>query len=79
MIILDTGSRRTKTLTLRVDDDLNKLIEKAVKLLGYKSKSDYIRDALVEFLKEFEKRSEVKVSNKKRISRNVRTMPIIYV
>ncbi len=79
MIILDTGSRRTKTLTLRVDDDLNKLIEKAVKLLGYKSKSDYIRDALVEFLREFEKRSEVKVSNKKRISRNVRTMPIIYV
>ncbi len=79
MIILDTGSRRTKTLTLRVDDDLNKLIEKAVKLLGYKSKSDYIRDALVEFLKEFEKRSEVKVSNKKRISRNARTMPIIYV
>ncbi len=79
MIILDTGSRRTKTITLRVDEELNRLVEKAVKLLGYKSKSDYIRDALIEFLREFEKRNEVKVGSKKRVSRNVRSLPIIYV
>ena len=63
MIILDVSSKRTKTLTLRVDSDLNQLIEKAVKVFGYKSKSDYIREAVLEFLAELERRKEISISD----------------
>ena len=78
MIILDVSSKRTKTLTLRVDSDLNRLIEKAVKAFGYKSKSDYIREAVLEFLAELERKKEISISEevKEEIDR---VSSIIYV
>jgi len=78
MIILDISGKRTKTLTLRVDENLNRLIEQAVRIFGYKSKSDYIREAVIEFLAELERRKEISISDevKEEVSR---ISSIIYV
>ncbi len=78
MIILDISGKRTKTLTLRVDENLNRLIEQAVRIFGYKSKSDYIREAVIEFLAELERRKEISISDevKEEVSR---VSSIIYV
>ena len=77
MIILESG-KRTRTLTLRVDESLNKLIEKAVKAFGYRSKSDYIREAVLEFLAELERKKEISISDE--VNEEIdRVSSIIYV
>ncbi len=42
---------RSKTFTLRISRNLDLLIEKACKDLGYASKSDFIRDAISEYIR----------------------------
>ena len=59
MEIIEIYMKQTRTVTLRVSNDLNEKIEKIVKEKGYKSKSDFIRTALNEFLAEYEKMAKV--------------------
>ncbi len=54
-------NRRTKVITLRIEEELNRLIEKAVAMFGYRSKSDYIREAIIEYLTEFEREHELSI------------------
>lgn len=75
--VINIERRRTKTVTLRVDQELNDMLERAVKDLGYRSKSDYMRVALMEFLAEFERVHEIKESS--RISGEQKGPIIIYV
>jgi Arc/MetJ-type ribon-helix-helix transcriptional regulator len=59
MEIIEIDMKQTRTVTLRVSNDLNEKIEKIVKEKGYRSKSDFIRTALNEFLAEYEKITKV--------------------
>ena len=71
-------NRKTKVITLRIEEELNKLIEKAVVMFGYRSKSDYIREAIIEYLAEFEREHEVTIPEE--VEEKIKTIgTIIYV
>ncbi len=57
--IIEIDMKQTRTITLRISRNLNDEIERIVREKGYFSKSDFIRDALNEFLSEFEKSAAV--------------------
>jgi len=59
MKVIEIDMKQTKTITLRISNDLNDEIEKIVREKGYSSKSDFIREALNEFLVGYQKEFDV--------------------
>ena len=57
MFVMELDVRRTRTLTLRIPSGVNDLLEKAYRDLGYSTKSDFIREAVKEYIDEVLKRS----------------------
>ncbi len=55
MRIIEIDMKQTRTITLRISKDLNEEIERIVREKGYGSKSEFIREALNEFLEEYMK------------------------
>jgi len=70
MKVIEIDMKQTKTITLRISNDLNNEIEKIVKEKGYSSKSDFIRAALDEFLMSYQKEFEGLTNEAKSWSRN---------
>ncbi|MEM3948769.1 MAG: ribbon-helix-helix domain-containing protein [Zestosphaera sp.] len=56
MFVMELDARRTRTLTLRVPVGVNERLEKAYRDLGYSTKSDFIREAIIEYINEALKR-----------------------
>jgi len=57
MFVMELDVRRTRTLTLRVPARVNDLLERAYRDLGYPTKSDFIREAVREYIDEVLKKS----------------------
>ncbi len=57
MFVMELDVRRTRTLTLRVPAGVNDLLERAYRDLGYPTKSDFIREAVREYIDEVLKKS----------------------
>lgn len=57
MFVMELDVRRTRTLTLRVPTGINDLLERAYRDLGYSTKSDFIREAVREYIDEVLKKS----------------------
>jgi metal-responsive CopG/Arc/MetJ family transcriptional regulator len=55
MQVIEINMRRTKTITLRVPKNINELLEKTYRSLGYPSKSELIRDAVLEYIEYIER------------------------
>ncbi len=70
MKVIEIDMKQTKTITLRISNDLNNEIEKIVRERGYSSKSDFIRLALDEFLMSYQKELEGLTHEAKSWSRN---------
>lgn len=46
-----------KTISFKLDEDFLREIDEMVKIMGYSNRSDLIRDAITEFIKELESRN----------------------
>lgn len=73
MFVMELDVKRSRTLTLRVPTGINDLLERAYRDLGYPTKSDFIREAVREYIDEVLKKSahnlnlsseRTKISNK---------------
>lgn len=57
MFVMELDMRKTRTLTLRVPRKVNELLEKAYHDLGYPTKSDFVREAVIEYINEVVRKS----------------------
>lgn len=64
MFVMELDARRTRTLTLRVPAGVNEMLEKAYRDLGYSTKSDFIREAVMEYINEVLKKAPANLSVK---------------
>ncbi|MEO3993637.1 MAG: ribbon-helix-helix domain-containing protein [Desulfurococcaceae archaeon TW002] len=62
MFVMELDVRRTRTLTLRVPTGINDLLERAYRDLGYSTKSDFIREAVREYIDEVLKKSTLNLN-----------------
>ncbi|MEM0474596.1 MAG: ribbon-helix-helix domain-containing protein [Zestosphaera sp.] len=79
MFVMELDVKRTKTLTLRVPAGINDLLERAYRDLGYSTKSDFIREAVREYIDEVLKKStyNINVSGEKlKTTNKSRSLPI---
>jgi len=44
------SSRYSRTVTLRISKELDEVLDKVSRELGYRSKSDFVRDAISEYI-----------------------------
>jgi len=65
VLVMELDVSKSRTLTLRIPRSLDSLIEKACKDLNYVNKSDFIRDAISEYIgvltNELKSRNEFKM------------------
>ncbi|MEM0025017.1 MAG: ribbon-helix-helix domain-containing protein [Zestosphaera sp.] len=79
MFVMELDVKRTKTLTLRVPAGINDLLERAYRDLGYSTKSDFIREAVREYIDEVLKKSTYNInvsSEKLKTTNKSRSLPI---
>ncbi|MCY0859570.1 MAG: ribbon-helix-helix domain-containing protein [Sulfolobaceae archaeon] len=51
-ILFELDVNQSITISFKLESDLLKEIDEAVKILGYTNRSDLIRDAIIEYIKE---------------------------
>lgn len=78
MFVMELDVRRTRTLTLRVPTGINDLLERAYRDLGYSTKSDFIREAVKEYIDEVIRKSTYSTNlsiEKPKITNKSRSLP----
>lgn len=79
MFVMELDVKRTRTLTLRVPTGINDLLERAYRDLGYSTKSDFIREAVKEYIDEVLRKSTHNInlsSEKLKTTSKSRSLPI---
>ncbi len=76
MFVMELDMRKTRTLTLRVPSKVNELLEMAYHDLGYPTKSDFVREAVIEYINEVMRKSSGGLSTTEgRVKTNQRLKP----